>query len=54
MSAAIIAASIGSVPEPHIGSRNAPPAAAISAQRARSSIPAARFSRSGASPLRKR
>jgi hypothetical protein len=36
------------VPEPHIGSRNPPPAAAISGQPARSSSAAARFSFAGA------
>ena len=50
MSAAISAASIGSVPEPHIGSTNEPPAAAMAGQPARMRIAAARFSLSGAAP----
>ena len=53
-SAAISAASITSVPEPHIGSSNSAPRAAASFQRARSKTPAARFSRSGASPASRR
>ena len=49
--AAMRAASITSVPEPHIGSRKAVPSAASAGQPARSSTPAATFSRSGASPV---
>ncbi len=44
------AASITMVPAPHIGSMNAPPCAASAGQPARSRMPAATFSRSGASP----
>ena len=46
-SAAINAASMSSVPEPHMGSSRAPPCAAIVGQPARSRMAAARFSFSG-------
>ena len=49
MSAAIKAASMGSVPDPQSGSMKLPPAAASCGHAANSSIAAARFSLSGAS-----
>ena len=49
-SAAISAASIGRVPDPHMGSTRAPPARATSCQPACSRMAAARFSLSGAIP----
>ena len=48
-SAAMSAASMGSVPDPHSGSSKLAPAAASRGQAAYSSMPAARFSLSGAS-----
>ena len=53
-SAAISAASIGSVPEPHSGSSRLPPAAASRGHAASSRMPAARFSLSGASTCTRR
>ena len=49
MSAAMRAASMGSVPDPQSGSSRLPPAAACFGHAAYSSSPAARFSLSGAS-----
>ena len=54
MSAAIMAASIASVPEPHIGSRNSVACRDFSGQPARIRMPAARFSRNGAAASRAR